>query len=246
MSVLLPASLRADFPILHQDVGGKPLVYLDNGATSQKPRAVIDALVRYYERDNSNVHRGLHTLSMRATDGYEAARTRVARAEPVGGSQDRISYWCPHCQREMPRLQATFDNWRDQGLGVVGITSLSRGKTAEEVVAFAQASSITYPIGHAAPGTWEAYGVNGVPAAALVPPCFPQQPPLALGRVGAGAAGAGPGGFGRGGGHCYDAAVHAHNTAPGAAAHVVRRRQLGSAGGQADQAGHPQAAQLVD
>ncbi len=79
MSALLPASLRADFPILHQDVGGKPLVYLDNGATSQKPRAVIDALVRYYERDNSNVHRGLHALSMRATDGYEAARTRVAR-----------------------------------------------------------------------------------------------------------------------------------------------------------------------
>jgi thiol-disulfide isomerase/thioredoxin len=76
--------------------------------------------------------------------------------------------WCPHCQREMPRLQATFDNWRDQGLGVVGVTSLSRGKTAEEVVAFAQSASITYPIGHAAPGTWEAYGVNGVPAAALV------------------------------------------------------------------------------
>jgi hypothetical protein len=76
--------------------------------------------------------------------------------------------WCPHCQREMPRLQATFDNWRDQGLGVVGITSLSRGKTAEEVLAFAQSASITYPIGHAGPGTWEAYGVNGVPAAALV------------------------------------------------------------------------------
>jgi cysteine desulfurase/selenocysteine lyase len=70
---------RADFPILHQQVNGKPLVYFDNGATSQKPRAVIDALVRYYERDNSNVHRGLHTLSMRATDGYEGARTRIAK-----------------------------------------------------------------------------------------------------------------------------------------------------------------------
>jgi cysteine desulfurase/selenocysteine lyase len=71
--------IRADFPILHQSVNGKPLVYLDNGATSQKPRAVIDSLVRYYERDNSNVHRGLHTLSMRATDGYEGARARIAK-----------------------------------------------------------------------------------------------------------------------------------------------------------------------
>src|SRR6267142_620755 len=71
--------IRADFPILHQQVNGKPLVYLDNGATSQKPRAVIDSLVRYYERDNSNVHRGLHALSMRATDGYEGARTRIAK-----------------------------------------------------------------------------------------------------------------------------------------------------------------------
>jgi cysteine desulfurase/selenocysteine lyase len=73
------AKIRADFPILHQQVNGHPLVYLDNGATSQKPRAVIDALVRYYERDNSNVHRGLHALSMRATDGYEGARARIAK-----------------------------------------------------------------------------------------------------------------------------------------------------------------------
>src|SRR6185436_3582589 len=60
-------------------VNGKPLVYLDNGATSQKPRSVIDALVSYYERDNSNVHRGLHALSMRATDAYEGGRARVAK-----------------------------------------------------------------------------------------------------------------------------------------------------------------------
>ncbi|PAW64579.1 MAG: cysteine desulfurase [Opitutia bacterium Tous-C1TDCM] len=72
-------NVRADFPILHQDVHGKPLVYLDNAATAHKPRAVIDALVRFYERDNSNVHRGLHALSMRATDAYEGARARVAR-----------------------------------------------------------------------------------------------------------------------------------------------------------------------
>jgi cysteine desulfurase/selenocysteine lyase len=72
-------NVRADFPILHQQVNGKPLVYLDNGATSQKPRQVIEALVRYYERDNSNVHRGLHALSTRATDAYEGARARIAK-----------------------------------------------------------------------------------------------------------------------------------------------------------------------
>ena len=77
-SMLDPQKIRADFPILHQLVNGKPLIYLDNGATSQKPRAVIDALVHYYERDNSNVHRGLHALSMRATDAYEGARARIA------------------------------------------------------------------------------------------------------------------------------------------------------------------------
>ena len=71
--------IRADFPALHQTVHGKPLVYLDNAATSQKPQVVIDTLSRFYERDNSNVHRGLHALSMRATDGYEGARTRVAK-----------------------------------------------------------------------------------------------------------------------------------------------------------------------
>ncbi|KXU37009.1 cysteine desulfurase [Cephaloticoccus primus] len=70
---------RAAFPALHQSVNGKPLVYLDNAATMQKPRSVIDALVHYYERDNSNVHRGLHALSMRATNAYEGARARVAR-----------------------------------------------------------------------------------------------------------------------------------------------------------------------
>ena len=68
------AALRADFPILHQLVHGQPLVYLDNGATTQKPRSVIDTLVRYYERDNANVHRAIHELSYRATTAYEAAR----------------------------------------------------------------------------------------------------------------------------------------------------------------------------
>jgi len=72
-------NIRTDFPVLHQQVHGKPLVYLDNAATAHKPRAVIDALARFYERDNSNVHRGLHALSMRATDAYEGARARVAK-----------------------------------------------------------------------------------------------------------------------------------------------------------------------
>jgi cysteine desulfurase/selenocysteine lyase len=69
--------VRADFPALDQLVHGRPLVYLDNAATSQKPRAVIDALRRYYESDNANVHRGVHTLSERATEAYEGARDEV-------------------------------------------------------------------------------------------------------------------------------------------------------------------------
>ena len=71
------AKIREDFPILKQMVNGKPLVYLDNAATSQKPQTVIDALVRYYTTENSNVHRGVHTLSQQATEDYEAARSRV-------------------------------------------------------------------------------------------------------------------------------------------------------------------------
>jgi cysteine desulfurase/selenocysteine lyase len=66
--------VRKDFPILHQEVNGHPLAYLDNGATSQKPKTVIDAVRNYYERDNANVHRGVHTLSELATNGYEGAR----------------------------------------------------------------------------------------------------------------------------------------------------------------------------
>jgi cysteine desulfurase/selenocysteine lyase len=73
------AALRRDFPILDQLVHGKPLIYFDNAATSQKPRAVIQALVNYYERDNANVHRGIHELSNRATTAYEGARERSAR-----------------------------------------------------------------------------------------------------------------------------------------------------------------------
>jgi cysteine desulfurase / selenocysteine lyase len=72
------AALRDDFPILRQTVNGLPLIYFDNAATTQKPRAVVDALSRYYEHDNANVHRGIHELSNRATAAFEAARTRAA------------------------------------------------------------------------------------------------------------------------------------------------------------------------
>ncbi|HMA81901.1 MAG TPA: cysteine desulfurase [Candidatus Binatia bacterium] len=71
------ARIRADFPILSQQVHGKPLVYFDNGATSQKPRVVIETLERYYAAENANIHRGVHTLSERATAAYEAAREKI-------------------------------------------------------------------------------------------------------------------------------------------------------------------------
>ncbi len=70
---------RQDFPILDQEVHGKPLVYLDNAATSQKPNQVLEALMHYYQCDNANVHRGVHTLSARATDAYEGARDKVQK-----------------------------------------------------------------------------------------------------------------------------------------------------------------------
>lgn len=69
--------IRADFPILTQKVNGKPLVYFDNGATSQKPKVVIDAIVKYYEEINANIHRGVHTLSQLATDAYEVSRGKI-------------------------------------------------------------------------------------------------------------------------------------------------------------------------
>src|ERR671912_955680 len=69
--------IRQDFPILKQRVHGKPLVYLDNGATSQKPQVVIDTLDHYYKFENSNIHRGVHYLSERATERYEGAREKI-------------------------------------------------------------------------------------------------------------------------------------------------------------------------
>lgn len=77
MSALNLQTIRADFPILHQEVNGYPLVYLDNAASSQKPLQVIDKISEYYHHDNANIHRGVHRLSQRATDAYELARSKV-------------------------------------------------------------------------------------------------------------------------------------------------------------------------
>jgi len=76
---MLSKEIRSHFPILHQEINGHPLVYLDSGATSQKPTQVIEAIKNYYELENSNVHRGVHTLGNRATDSYEGAREKVRK-----------------------------------------------------------------------------------------------------------------------------------------------------------------------
>ncbi|WP_204140555.1 SufS family cysteine desulfurase [Halomicronema sp. CCY15110] len=87
----LAAKVRDDFPILHQEVNGHPLVYFDNAATSQKPKPVLDVIKHYYELDNANVHRGVHALSARATDAYEGARDKIA-AFINAASRDEIVF----------------------------------------------------------------------------------------------------------------------------------------------------------
>ena len=89
------ADVRRDFPALDQTVNGQPLVYLDNAATTQKPDVVIDAIAEYYRRDNANVHRGVHTLSDRATQRFEAARETVTRFIGAGSSREVI--WTRGC-----------------------------------------------------------------------------------------------------------------------------------------------------
>ncbi|MGK7953930.1 MAG: SufS family cysteine desulfurase [Crocosphaera sp.] len=86
----LAAKVREDFPILHQEIHGKPLVYLDNAATSQKPVTVLEALRHYYEKDNANVHRGAHSLSIRATEAYEGARDKIAKFVNAASRQEII------------------------------------------------------------------------------------------------------------------------------------------------------------
>ncbi|MDR6552979.1 cysteine desulfurase [Paenibacillus qinlingensis] len=87
---MIPAEIRELFPILKQEVNGHPLVYLDSAATSQKPIQVIEALKHYYEWDNANVHRGVHTLGSRATDAYEGARAKVAKFIGAASEQEII------------------------------------------------------------------------------------------------------------------------------------------------------------
>ncbi|MBI3257886.1 MAG: cysteine desulfurase [Ignavibacteriae bacterium] len=82
--------IRQDFPILHQEIYGKPLVYLDNAATTQKPQIVIDAVSNYYSRYNSNIHRGVHYLSQQATDAYENARKTVQKFINAGSTKEVI------------------------------------------------------------------------------------------------------------------------------------------------------------
>jgi len=84
------SAIRSDFPILHQQVHGKQLVWFDNAATTQKPRQVIDALRRFYEHDNSNIHRGAHTLAARATDAFEGARDKIRDYLNASSSEEII------------------------------------------------------------------------------------------------------------------------------------------------------------
>ena len=84
------AAIRQEFPILRQRIHGKPLVYLDNAATTQKPQAVIDRLVRYYGEENANIHRGVHVLSVAATDAYDAARETVRHFLNAADSREVI------------------------------------------------------------------------------------------------------------------------------------------------------------
>jgi len=86
----LASKIRTDFPILEQNINGKPLIYFDSAATSQKPKAVLEAIRYYYEHDNANVHRGAHTLSVRATEAYEKAREKVAAFINATSSQEIV------------------------------------------------------------------------------------------------------------------------------------------------------------
>ena len=98
--------IRADFPILSRKVYGKPLVYLDNAATSQKPSQVINALVEYYEGYNSNVHRGVHSLSMEATQRYEEAREKVATF--IGAPSPESLIWVRNTTEAINLVAATW------------------------------------------------------------------------------------------------------------------------------------------
>jgi cysteine desulfurase/selenocysteine lyase len=98
--------IRADFPILDQEVHGHRLVYLDNAASTQKPRQVIEAIDRYYRRDNANVHRGIHELSHRATEAYEEARGKVARLFGIADEGELV--WTRGCTEALNLIAYTW------------------------------------------------------------------------------------------------------------------------------------------
>ena len=109
--------IRADFPILSRQVNGKPLVYFDNGATSQKPQVVIDAIATYYQEINANIHRGVHTLSQLATDAYEASRAKI---------QNHINAKFPH--------EVLFTSGTTHGVNLVANGFASLLKAGDEVL----------------------------------------------------------------------------------------------------------------
>ncbi|MCH7625480.1 MAG: aminotransferase class V-fold PLP-dependent enzyme, partial [Chloroflexi bacterium] len=105
-------SIRKDFPVLSRKVNGHPLVYLDNAATSQKPSSVIQSLVDYYEGYNANVHRGVHTLSMEATDKYEEAREKVAQF--IGAETAESIIWTRNTSESINLVAYT---WAQENIG---------------------------------------------------------------------------------------------------------------------------------
>ncbi len=114
--------LREDFPGLHQQINGKPLIYLDNAATTQKPRQVIDALRQYYEYDNANVHRGVHLLSQRATDHFEAARLKVQKF--LGAAEAREIIFTRGTTDSINLVAATFGRKHVQAGDEILITEM--------------------------------------------------------------------------------------------------------------------------
>jgi len=100
------ATVRADFPILSRKINGHPLVYLDNAATTQKPRQVIDAIINYYEQTNSNVHRGVHTLSVESTEAYELARAKVAKF--INAPRPETVIWTRNTSESLNLVAATW------------------------------------------------------------------------------------------------------------------------------------------
>ena len=101
-------AVRADFPILSRKINDRPLVYLDNAATTQKPRQVIAALTNFYEQINANVHRGVHTLSIEASDAYELARTKVAKF--INAPRPETVIWTRNTSESLNLVAATWAN----------------------------------------------------------------------------------------------------------------------------------------